>query len=259
MIAWQNYLIDGSKGPYDKKTNIGSAANSGNQVANLIKNGNFWQLKNSDIQYSNMNAGYDDPNIRYFRAPDPALSVNSGIAYSTEALKGYDTNKNGSVSVDEFNSFCVGKALSKSPYSDPYIIGMPNPNSFKYGQTVDLNSDGKVDAGELTAWQIYQDGIKEGEPHPVIGQIDGKVTVDEAKLAEQEIIRDPSATKAALQQIYNEKNIATAQQNFVMPEKVWQRPPVNPQNMFMQIIQMLMQMLMGGFGFGGQQRQFGIY
>ncbi len=88
---------------------------------------------------------------------------------------------------------------------------MPNPNSLKYGSTVDLNSDGKIDAGELSAWTIYQDGqdglsyIQQGEATTQVSRpasaynkniVDGKVTEEQAKMAETELNRCPNAVKA---------------------------------------------------------------
>lgn len=225
-------LIDGSKGPYDKNTSIGKSANAGNEVANLIKSGQAYKLSNTDIQYARTEQVFEsnckDPNCTSMHVHQMVtknkVNTNDALAYSTEALKGYDINGDGSVSVEEF-------ATDRSSPAGTYALlseeGVAKANL--KAKALDLNDDGKIDAGEYSAYTMFQDGqtinqtfVYDPNNHPYFGKniVDGKVTANEAKLAEQELNRDPNAVKATLKQIYADNNIAEAQKTFVMPEKV---------------------------------------
>jgi hypothetical protein len=144
-----------------------------------------------------------------------------------------------------------------------------NETGDKKAKAIDLNGDGKISAGEFTAYTIYQDGIKVcpsfAAPAPVIfdkSKVDGKVTSDEASIANDKLTKDPDAVKTALQGFYKDFGIADAQKNFKMPPKVQPAPTPKPspqpnlQQLIMQLISMLLQRLMGRFG--GQQKQFGF-
>ena len=245
-----NRLIDGSTGPYSTQTQKGRSANAGNEVANLFRRG--VNLDNFDIQYAGITNANSNPwGAQYI----PKVNTNSALAYSTEVLKGYDTNNDGIVYAADFGY------PKRTPSSDPNIIGMPAPSAV--GTTIDLNSDGKIDAGELTAWQIYQDGQTakyggSGISMYSSGSVDGQVTAQESSFAELELTRDPNAVKAELQKIYADNNIAEVKENFTMPPKRrgQYQPNPNPQpiqSSLMQMFQQLMQMLMGSFGgFGGR-------
>lgn len=255
-----NRLIDGSTGPYSTTTQKGRSANAGNEVANLFKKG--VSLNNTDVKYAGIHStnpyrgavttGTEYPN---------KVNISEALAYSTEALKGYDLNNDGIVYAADFGY------PKRTQSTDPNIIGMPAPSAV--GTTIDLNSDGKIDAGEMTAWTIYQDGqvIKVGGSGISMyssHSVDGKVTAQEATFAKSELSRDPNEVKTKLQQIYNENNIAESKENFTMPPKRRRQYQPNPspqpiQNSLMQMFQQLMQMLMssfGGFngGFGGGTR-----
>jgi len=251
-FQWSNNLINGSTGPYDNKTGQGKSANAGIIFANLLKNRNLWQLNNSTVQYSNMNGGYDNGQ-QYVKAPDPQLSVKSALAFSTEALKGYDTNKTGVITRYEFS-----KGLAS---------GGSDADALKYGKTVDLNDDGKIDAGELSAWQIYQDGqtvnqtfVYDPNNKPYFGKnsVDGKVTAYEAKMAKEQVKADPDKVKTELQKIYTDFDIENVKKDFTMPEKATETPPVEenppvtppatPKNNFAQMFAILIQLLMRSFG-----------
>ncbi len=246
-----NYLINGNSGPYKTNTQAGCSANAGYKFANLSEN-DLWQLKNSNIKYSNIFCNGDDSTI----------NTNATLAYSTEALKGLDKNDNGSVSVSEVNNFYYSKLTSRDP-DGPHLLGAPDPDSIKVGNAIDINSDGKVDKGEWSAWMIYQDG-QEGLSHiPEYidapdsrynkALVDGKVTTAEAMMAESEANANPNAVKAKLQEIYNDNNIEETEDNFKMPPKKTDNTgyPRNNNNM-MQLLMMLLQMMMGGSGgFGG--------
>lgn len=252
-----NYLIQGLKGPYDKNTSIGKAANAGNEVANLLKDDNLWRLVHSDIKYAGVDTfagnGWSHKSV----------NINDSLAFSTEALTGYDKNGDGTVTTEEFNAVYIGRIGADKPEG---VQWMPNPNALKYASTVDLNSDGKIDAGELSAWTIYQDG-QDGLSYAQQGGtttsgsrpasaynrniVDGKVTEEQAKMAETELCRDPNAVKATLKRIYSENNIAEKEETFEMPEKVDDpKPPVCNNNKLLKLLMMLIRMMFGGFGGG---------
>jgi len=269
-IGLANPLINGSYGPYgnwpDKLTQDQKSANAGNKVANSILSGinQIDSRTNKTIVYSDMNGAYDDPNRRYFRAPDPELSTKSALAYSTEALTKYDKNKDGVVSTNEFGQYKPGQ-------TGEYTTQEFNETGDRSAKAIDLNNDGKIDAGEYTAYTIYQDGATNyGYGFNWDGttfdkdKVDGKVTKEEAQRANKELKNSPGTVKSDLQEIYKSFGIADAQKNFKMPRKEGEEPvddtdpPVTqPKNQdFMQIILMLMMMM---FGFGGQQQNQGNY
>jgi len=260
-----NRLITGSTGPYSTQTQKGRSANAGNEVANLFRRG--VNLDNFDVKYAGIDTmhvagGYDTQGIYHPPVELKTVNTNSALAFSTEALKGYDTNNDGIVYAADFGY------PKRTSSNDPNIIGMPAPSAV--GTTIDLNSDGKIDAGELTAWQIYQDGMKNLiQPRPGIvdstqaymydkTKLDGKITKEQANMAETHVSQNPNAVKAQLQQIYADNNIAEVKENFTMPPKRrgQYQPNPNPQpiqSSLMQMFQQLMQMLMGSFGgFGGR-------
>ena len=253
-----NRLITGSTGPYSTQTQKGRSANAGNEVANLFRRG--VNLDNFDVKYAGIDTmhvagGYDTQGIYHPPVELKTVNTNSALAFSTEALKGYDTNNDGIVYAADFGY------PKRTSSNDPNIIGMPAPSAV--GTTIDLNSDGKIDAGELTAWQIYQDGQTakyggSGISMYSSGSVDGQVTAQESSFAELELTRDPNAVKAELQKIYADNNIAEVKENFTMPPKRrgQYQPNPNPQpiqSSLMQMFQQLIQMLMGSFGgFGGR-------
>ena len=252
---FQRMLIDGSKGPYSKNTNIGRSANAGNEVASLLKSRSSNLLANADIKYTNQL-----PQIMWANGVMPPeevskanVNISGALAYSTEALKGYDVNGDGTISVAEFakdNSVPRGVNLLLSEE------GVAKSNA--KAKALDLNNDGKIDAGEFSAYTIYQDGVK----HDVTGiaqvgfiygtvydkdKVDGEVTAEEAKMANKELETHPDYVKSQLQQIYQKNKIAETQETFKMPKKIKtpKRPPVQD------FMQQLMQMLMKLLGFGG--------
>ncbi len=90
-----NYLIQGLKGPYDTNTQIGRSANAGNEVAELIKDDNLWRLVHSDVKYAGVDTfagnGWSHKSV----------NINDSLAFSTEALTGYDKNGRRTVTVSE--------------------------------------------------------------------------------------------------------------------------------------------------------------
>ena len=236
------YKITGQNGPYNKYTSVGRSANAGNEFASLADT-SLWKLKNSDVTYSTVfSSGYGKQ-----------VNINNTLAYSTEALKGIDANKDGITTTAEVNQFYFNKAKAQDPNADVTIKGFADLSTFKQGQAIDLNCDGKVDAGEWSAWNIYQDGLHTG--YDSSGNItalsdkrhlNGTVTTQEAKLAEEQADSDPNAVKTQLQSIYNINKIADAQTKFTMPAKVSQCG--QNQNYMQQLLNYIMMILRGGFG-----------
>jgi len=267
LIGLQNPTISGSYGPYgnwpDNLSQSQKSANAGYKVANSVLSGINQSDKFQNVQYSQ----------RYYTGllfeneesqnSSVLLDKGSALAYSTEALKSYDKNKDGTVTANEFNNVFVDQISNH----DNKAIGMPNPSSIKAGATVDLNGDGKIDAGEYTAYTIYQDGVSNyGYGSNWNGttfnkdNVDGKIDANQAYRANQQLQHDPDIVKADLQNIYTSFGIEQAQKNFVMPLKEGEDPVVTPDppitkpknQDFMQLIMMLLMMM---FSFGGQRQQ----
>ncbi len=237
--------ITGSKGSYDKSTSIGKSANAGNELGTILSGSSAWKAKNSNITYSTMDgAAEGSTGVKL-------VNINNALAFSTEALIGFDKDEDDSVTVAEFNKGIAAK--NSSPFASSI-----DSSSLKFGETVDLNSDGKIDAGEYSAWTVYQDGMNKTNNDDSYNADaaqylrDGKVTASESKQAESLVTADSDTVKTELQAIYDSNKIAEVKEDFEMPDKV----ESTSSNNMMQILMMLIQMMFGGSTSSSNSNQF---
>ena len=147
---------------------INRGANTGKQVANLnarAASGDLsalFQLMTSDIQYTTQENG--------------KFSIDGGLAYSKESLKGLDANRDGAVSTQEAGPI---------------------------GGVIDLNNDGKISASENLAYTMYQDAA---------GNMDGVVTAQERMAADRALMADPAKARQQMSKLHEGHDLANREQ-----------------------------------------------
>ncbi|OGI19877.1 MAG: hypothetical protein A2287_01810 [Candidatus Melainabacteria bacterium RIFOXYA12_FULL_32_12] len=140
------------------ETPVQKGEDAGRQIANLMRQGKSDEIANSNIKF----LYYDDKLGQN--------SLDSGLAYSKESLKGLDQDGNNKINRDEAG-----------------IVG----------KIVDLDNNGEISPGENLAFTMYQD---------FRGVPDGMVTPDEVKLTNLSF-KDPDKAKETIQKIYDDNEI----------------------------------------------------
>lgn len=181
-------LINGWSGQYTNNNAINRGKNAGQKVANAARN-NPQSLANADIQYTTKENG--------------KFSLDGGLAYSMESLKGLDQNGDGVVSTRETGPL---------------------------GQVIDLNNDGKISASENLSYTMYQDSA---------GKLDGVVTAKERNAADQALMADPAKARAQMQKLHQGHNMAQKEEDLKQKEGMQNNPMMQ---FFQQMIQAFMQM-----------------
>lgn len=176
------------------QTPIDKGFDAGNQVADSYQQGDYASVWNSDIRYE-----YRDPSLGKDPEGHNKLSVDSGLAYSRNALKGLDEDGSGDVSTDEY-------AQMFGQDTDP-------AEASKIAGLIDQNGDGKISAAENLAWTIFADSNSskdDGTPIPP----DGKITQKEKDTAKAFASSDPDHTKDDLKNIYDGLKLEQKESDF---------------------------------------------
>lgn len=216
-----NNAINGTKGPYDKNTAVGKGANAGQEAAKV---GNAFD---GDIQYA-----FNEKNI---------WKVDSTLAFSTEALKGLDSNGNGKLDLDDGYWSEVIDSNNKMIDEMPDYKNMLNKDLLDekghikkealFG-VLDTDGNKEIDAAEYSAYLCLQDSTLKGyseEDKKLMGITgtadDGILSKGERDLGMSFLLGNTSS-KGLLTQIKDGYKLKDFLSKFIMPKQLETEKPV---------------------------------